>query len=151
MLTAISGDGAIPVPVSSTGADTAFLSRLYLHGILYLLGIFLSNSSQPCSSIYPAEIRLLITIFYDFLFIIALGALCCSALICILRNHVLRHDLLNGKGKQGFQNAAMGLLAAEKCGTRFSISSADVHTTNVPSLLLLSPTHQGCQIQFASW
>lgn len=135
------GDGAIPVPVLFTGADNAFLSQLYLCCILCLSSIFLSSNSQPCPGIYPAEIRLLITIFYDFLFIIALGALCCSALICILRNHFFRHDLVNGKGKKGFQNAAMGLLAAEKCGTRFSVNPADLHAANVPSLLLLSPTH----------
>lgn len=111
----------------------------------------LSNSSQPCPGIYPAEIRLLITVFYDFLFIIALGgALCCSALICVLRNHFLRHNLLNGEGKQGLENTAMGSLAAEKCRTCLSVNPADVHATHVPSLLLLSPTHQGGQVHCAS-
>ena len=131
--------------------NKAFPSHLYLCCILCLSGIFLSDNSQPCPGIYPAEIRLLITIFYDFLFIIALGALCCSALICILRNHFLRHDLLNGKGKQGFQNAAMGLLAAEKCGTRFIVNPANIHAANVLVLLLVPPTHQRGQTSFASW
>lgn len=112
---------------------------------------FSLNNSWPCPGIYPAEIRLLITVFYDFLFIIALRALCSSAFICILRNHFLRHCVLNGKGKKGFQNTEMGSLAPNKGGTCSSIRTTNACTTNAPFLLLLSLSHQGCHIHSASW
>lgn len=51
-----SRNGASPVPVPFTGTDRASLSHPSLCCILYISGIFLSNNSQPCPGIYPADI-----------------------------------------------------------------------------------------------
>lgn len=143
-----SGDGAVPVssmgqtqplcPISTSTASSVFQA---------------SSSLQQLPTL-PRHLPSRNTTFnYCFLLLpfhnCTGGALCCSALICVLRNHFLRHNLLNGEGKQGLENTAMGSLAAEKCRTCLSVNPADVHATHVPSLLLLSPTHQGGQVHSA--
>lgn len=60
VLTGYSGDGAIPVSFTSTKPFCPF-STFAASSVFS--GIVLSNNSQPCPGIYPAEIRLLITIF----------------------------------------------------------------------------------------